>query len=385
MQPLLIGILLRAAVLSLSCLALPSLAQETIRIGAVYSTTGPGSFLGAPEERVLRMLVDSANRSGGWGGKRLDLVLYDTESNTNKTAQQYRRLTTSDNVHVILGPSSSGESLAVIGLANEFEIPTLMHGGTEAITRPGTHWVFNTVPNDRIAITGILAHMKKLDLRSVALLSAADGQGQSGKKIVNELAESYGIKLATQEEFGRQDPDITAQVLRARESKADAMLIWSSLPAPIVILRAARALNYDKPIFTGYGAGTNDLIEQAAGAAEGLYLYSLRLLAAESIPENDPAKAAITQLSAEYLARYKVPAPVYAQHAYDAFKILEKAVSSIRGPITRTSLRDAIEKTEFSGTNGYYRFSPQNHGGLDSNSRSFVMLRSIKGKWVAAE
>jgi hypothetical protein len=44
-----------------------------------------------------------------------------------------------------------------------------------------------------------------------------------------------------------------------------------------------------------------------------------------------------------------------------------------------------VEKVEVSGTNGYFRISPQNHSGLDSNSRSFVMLRSIKGKWVSAE
>jgi ABC-type branched-subunit amino acid transport system substrate-binding protein len=76
---------------------------------------------------------------------------------------------------------------------------------------------------------------------------------------------------------------------------------------------------------------------------------------------------------------------VYAQHAYDAFIILEKALQSIKGPVTRDAIRGAVEKVEVSGTNGYFRISPQNHSGLDSNSRSFVMLRSIKGKWVSAE
>jgi branched-chain amino acid transport system substrate-binding protein len=385
-RPRLAAGLARAALgLALSGAAALAIAQDTLKIGAIYSTSGPGSFLGAPEERALRMRVDEVNKAGGWNGRKLEVIVYDTEGNTGKAAQQMRRLATVDNVHVIFGPSSSGESLATIGLANELKVPVLMHGGAEAITKPTTPYVFNTPPSDRIALSGLLAYMKKAGITSIAMLSAADGFGQSGKNVLAEIAPSYGVKVALQEEFNRQDTDITAQVLKAKESNADAMLIWSALPAPVIILRAAQTVGYSKPIFTSYGAGTNDLVAQAGGAAEGLYLYSLRMLSPESVPANDIAKGAITQLSTEYMQRYKVPAPVYSQHAFDAFLILEKAAAKITGPVTRDAIRDAIEKVEVSGTNGYFRFSPQNHGGLDAQSRSFVMLRSVKGKWVAAE
>lgn len=360
-------------------------AQDTIKIGAIYSISGGASFLGAPEERALRMRVDEVNKAGGWKGRKLEAVIYDTEGNTGKAAQQMRRLATVDNVDVIFGPSSSGESLATIGLANELKVPVLMHGGAEAITKPTTPYVFNTPPSDRIALSGLLAHLKKTGITSVAMLSAADGFGQSGKNVLQEIAPSFGIKVLLQEEFNRQDPDITAQVLKARESPADAMIIWSALPAPVIILRAAQSAGYRKPIFTSYGAGTNDLVAQAGGAAEGLYLYSLRMLSPESVRDDDPAKAAITQLASQYQQKYNVVAPVYAQHAYDAFLILEQAVGKISGPVNRESIRAAVEKVEVSGTNGYFRFSPQNHGGLDANSQSFVMLRSVKGKWVAVD
>jgi len=363
-----------------------SLAQaQPVRIGAIYSISGPGSFLGAPEDKVLRALADEANKKGGLSGHKIEVVIYDTEGNTGKAAQEFRRLATSDDVQVVFGPSSSGESLAVKDLANELKVPTLMHGGAEAITKPPTPYVFNTPPTDRISISGLLSHMKKMGITSVAMLSAADGFGQSGKNILAELAPQYGIKVAAQEEFNRTDADMTAQVLKAKSANPDAMLIWSALPAPVVILRAAQSAGFNKPIFTSYGAGTNDLVAQSGGAAEGLYLYSLRMLAPDSVPANDPAKAAITQLNNTYMAYYKVPAPVYAQHAYDAFVIIEKALQTIKGPVTRDAIRDALEKVEVSGTNGYFRITPQNHSGLDTTSRSFVMLRSVKGKWVAVE
>jgi branched-chain amino acid transport system substrate-binding protein len=377
----------RRLVLALSLIgAIPgAFAQDTLRIGAIYSTSGPGSFLGAPEERALRMRVDEVNKAGGWKGRKLEAIIYDTEGNTGKAAQLMRRLATVDNVDVIFGPSSSGESLATMGLANELKVPVLMHGGAEAITKPTTPYVFNTPPSDRIALSGLLAHLKRQGIRSVVMLSAADGFGQSGKNVLQEIAPGFDVKVVLQEEFNRQDPDVTAQVLKAKESPAEAMIIWSALPAPVMILRAAQAVGYRKPIFTSYGAGTNDLVAQAGGAAEGLYLYSLRMLSPESVRDSDPAKAAITQLSTQYQQKYGVTAPVYAQHAYDAFLILEQAVRKIDGPVNRESIRAAVEKVEVSGTNGYFRFSPQNHGGLDAQSQSFVMLRSVKGKWVAVD
>lgn len=377
---------IRRLALAVATITVGAMAQaQTVKIGAMYSISGPASFLGAPEEKALRALADEANKKGGINGHKIEVVIYDTEGNTNKAAQQLRRLATSDDVHVVFGPSSSGESLAVKDLVNELKVPTLMHGGAEAITKPATPYVFNTPPTDRISISGLLAHMKKMGITSVAMLSAADGFGQSGKNILNEIAPQYGIKVVAQEEFNRTDADMTAQVLKVKAANPDSLLIWSALPGPVVILRAAQSAGFNKPIFTSYGAGTNDLVAQAGGAAEGLYLYSLRMLAPDSVAANDPAKSAITQLNNVYLAAYKVPAPVYAQHAYDAFIILEKALQSIKGPVTREAIRDAVEKVEVSGTNGYFRLSPQNHSGLDATSRSFVMLRSIKGKWVAVE
>lgn len=370
---------------ALAALALPVFAQDPIRIGAIYSISGAGSFLGAPEDRALRMLVEEANKAGGWKGRKLEAVIYDTEGNTGKAAQQMRRLATVDNVDVIFGPSSSGESLATIALANELKVPTLMHGGAEAITKPVTPYVFNTPPSDRIALSGLLAEMKKSGITRVAMLSAADGFGQSGKNVLQEIAPNYGVRVVLQEEFNRQDPDITAQVLKAKESPADAMIIWSALPAPVIILRAAQSVGYQKPIYTSYGAGTNDLVAQAGGAAEGLYLYSLRMLSPESVRNDDPAKAAMNRLGSQYSQKYNVPSPVYAQHAFDAFLVLEQAVAKTSGPVNRESIRAAVEKVEVSGTNGYFRFSPQNHGGLDANSRSFIMLRSVKGKWVSVD
>lgn len=374
-----------AFALALTGMAAQAQDKETIRIGAIYPMTGSASFLGIPEERALRMRVDELNKAGGVNGHKLELIVYDTEGNGTKAAQHLRRLVSSDNVHVIFGPSSSGESLQTIGLSNELKVPQIAHGGTEAIVVPTTRYVFNSLATDRVAISYVLSYFKKKGLSTIAMMSAADGYGQSGKKILESLAPEYGIRIVAAEEFNRQDPDMTAQVLKARQSGAAAMLIWSALPAPTIIARNAHAVGYDKPIFVGYGAASNELVEKAGPAGEGIHVSSFRLLAPESLRADDPVKPVVMEIYNNYKARYGEAPANFAQHSYDAALILEQAIKKVQGPVTRESLRDAIEKVDVVGANGHFRFSPIDHGGLGPDSNPLVMLRYTKGKWQIAD
>jgi branched-chain amino acid transport system substrate-binding protein len=358
--------------------------KKTIRIGAIYPMSGSASFLGIPEDKALRLKVDEVNKAGGINGHKFEVVTYDTEGNGSKAVQQLRRLIESDKVDVVFGPSSSGEALQTIELVNEAKVPQIAHGGTEKLVSPTTRYVFNSVPTDRVAISYVLSWFKKKGYKTIAFMSSADGYGQSGKNVLESLLPEYGMKIATAEEFNRQDPDMTAQVLRAKQSNADVMLIWSALPGPTIIARNAQAVGYGKPIVVGYGAASNELVDKAGPAGEGLYISSFRLLAPGSLSDQDPVKPVTMKLFADYYAKYREQPANFAQHSHDAFLILQQAVKNIKGPVNRESLRDAIEKVEVVGANGRFRFSPKDHGGLDSSSNPLVMLQWSKGKWQVA-
>ena len=182
-------LVLAAASLAAACGAS---AQETLKIGAIYSTSGPGAFLGVPEERGLRLKADEINKAGGINGRKVELVVYDSEGNTTKAAQLARRLIESDKVLAIVGPSSSGESLQVLPIANELKTPLIAHAGTEKMTSPVTPWVFNTPPTDRVVAAHLLGVFKKRGITQLGLMSSADGFGQSGANVVKELARNTG-------------------------------------------------------------------------------------------------------------------------------------------------------------------------------------------------
>jgi branched-chain amino acid transport system substrate-binding protein len=328
--------------------------------------------------------MDEINKAGGIDGRKVELVTYDTEGDTGKAAQLARRLIDSDQVVAIIGPSTSGESLQVLPIANEMKIPLITHAGTELMTDPVTPWVFNTPPTDRVVAAYLLSVFKKRGLSQIALLTAADGFGQSGANVIKELAPKYGVKIVLDEQFNRTDADMTTQVLKAKDSSAQAMLVWSTFPAPTIIARNAAAMGYSKPMFNSYAAASKDLLVQAGPAAEGSFVASMRLLAPETLKANDPVRPAVMNIYNAYKAKYNEAPPTYVAHSYDAMSLIEAAVHKIKGHVSRDNLRSALESVTVIGGNGIYRMSPTSHG-LDPQSNSMVLLQARGGQWVVAD
>ncbi|MGL1418855.1 ABC transporter substrate-binding protein, partial [Vibrio parahaemolyticus] len=85
--------------------------DKEIRIGALIAASWPTAFIGASQKNAFEMLVEQINARGGMAGNKIRPFLYDTEGNGTIAAQQFRRLIDSDKVHVVVGPSTTGESL----------------------------------------------------------------------------------------------------------------------------------------------------------------------------------------------------------------------------------------------------------------------------------
>src|SRR5512145_1231632 len=89
-------------------------AAEPIRIGAIFSVTGPASFLGEPERNTAKMLEEDLNKAGGLLGRKVEVIVYDDESDTTKAVTAVDRLIKRDRVVAVIGPSTSGSTLAIM-------------------------------------------------------------------------------------------------------------------------------------------------------------------------------------------------------------------------------------------------------------------------------
>src|SRR5215208_6310031 len=149
-----------AAALLAAAVQTPAAEKEPLKVGALLAVTGPASFLGAPEARTLEMLVADLNAKGGVAGKKVKLVIKDTAASPEKAISFAKQLIEEEKVFAIIGPSTSGETMAVKNLAEESKTLLLSCAAAQVIVNPLAKYVFKTPQDDASAVTRIFAQMK---------------------------------------------------------------------------------------------------------------------------------------------------------------------------------------------------------------------------------
>lgn len=366
-----------AATLILS--SVTAFAAPTIKIGALFSVTGPAAFLGEPERNTAVMVVDQINKAGGIKGKKLELVVYDTGGDATKAKQLVNKLIKNDKVSAIIGPSTTGESMAIINDVEKAGIPLISCSAGIKITEPAKKWVFKTAQNDSLAVARIYDYLQKHKLTKVAILTVSDGFGQSGREQLKAQAAGYGISVISDDTYGPKDTDMSAQLTKVRGSKAQALICWGTNPGPAVVAKNARQLGIKIPLFMSHGVSSKKFIQLAGDAAEGIKLPSGKVIVADVLPASDPQKKSLLSFVNDYKRQFKAEGDHFGGHAWDAVMLLKGAIE--RGGDTPAGIRNQLEKTrQFHGIGGTFTFTPQDHAGLGKDA--FVLVEVKNRDWV---
>jgi branched-chain amino acid transport system substrate-binding protein len=367
------------AILFAGLMAGAAIAAPPIKIGALLSVSGPASFLGEPERNTARMMVDEINKAGGINGRQLELIVIDTQGDATKAVQGVNKLIKDDKVVAIIGPSTTGDSMAVIPVVEKAEIPLVSCAAGIKITDPVKKWVFKTAQNDALAVSRIYEYLNKQKINKIAILTVSDGFGSSGREQLVLQAGKYAIQIISDETYGPKDTDMTAQLTKIRGGEAQAIVCWGTNPGPAVVARNVQQLGITLPLYMSHGVSSKKFIELAGDAAEGIILPSGRVVVANQLPKTDPQKKALMNYVENYRKHYKVEGDHFGGHAYDAIMMIKGAIE--RGGATPTAIRDQLEKTEnFAGIGGTFKYSPQDHAGLTSDA--FVLVKIKQKDWT---
>jgi branched-chain amino acid transport system substrate-binding protein len=359
--------------------ATPALAKETIKIGAILGVTGPAANLGGPEARTLEMLVQEVNKKGGVKGNPVELIIKDSSASPEKAISFAKQLIDEDKVFAIIGPSTSGETMKIKTLAEDGKTILLSCAAAEAIVKPVGKYVFKTPQNDSHAVRKIYEQMKKAGIAKIGVVSSNTGFGKAGKEQLEKLAPEYGITIIANEVYDKEATDLTAVVTKLKAAGVQAFVNWSIEPAQAIVIKNARQIGLEIPIFQSHGFGNIQYVKAAGPAAEGVIFPAGRLLVAESLPAANKQKAVLTKYKKDYEMRTHEDASTFGGHAYDAFMILVKAIET--AGLDKEKVRAAIEDTKgFVGTAGVFNFSAQDHNGLTIDA--FEMLTVKNGKFV---
>ena len=355
-------------------------AAEPIRVGAILAVTGPASFLGGPEARTLEMLAEEVNAKGGINGHKVELFIMDSGASPEKAVSFAKQLIEEKKVLAILGPSTSGETMQIKGIAEEGKTILLSCAAAEVIVNPVAKWVFKTPQKDSDAIQAIFNQMKRMKITKIGVLSGNDGFGSAGKGQIEKLAPENGITIVANEVYDKASTDLTAEVTKLKAANVEAIVNWSIVPAQSIVIKNARQIGFAGPIFQSHGFGNIKYVAAAGAAAEGVIFPAGRLLVAEVLPDSNPQKTVLLKYKKDYEAKYKEDASTFGGHAWDALMILAKAIEKA-GSTDKEKVRDAIETMRgFIGTGGVFNFSAQDHNGLGIDA--FELLTVKDGKFA---
>ncbi len=369
-----------AAVVCLSFAANVCAESDEYRVGCAFAITGKASWLGEPQKNTVEMIAKEINDAGGIDGKKLILYIEDTQSDNTRAVNAVKKLIQKNKVSVIIGPSTSGESMAVIPITEAAQIPLISCAAAETMLKPieERKFTFKVAPNDSDAIKNIYDHMQAAGLKKIGIVTGTDGFGAAGRNLLLEMAPSYGLEVVADETYAPTDTDMTAQLINIKNKNAEAIVNWSIVPAQSIIPKNIQQLKIEIPLYQSHGFGNVKYAEAAGEAANGTIFPCGRILAVDTVADGNEQKPVLLDYKTKYEEKYKDKVSTFGGHGYDSLHLVANALKSVGDDPVK--IRDYLETAKFMGTAGFFQFSPTDHCGLDKTA--FEMLTVKDGKFV---
>ncbi len=376
---------LLAALFSLAGASVSLLAHADITVGVTLSATGPAASLGIPEKNTFALMPTTI------AGQKVSYVVLDDASDTTTAVKNTRKLIAENKVDVIIGSTTTPNSLAMVDVAAEAETPMIAMAAGARIVEPmdaKRAWVFKTPQNDAQMATAIVEHMTSNNVKTVAFIGFSDAYGEGWWNEFSKIAEVRKIKVVANERFNRTDTSVTGQVLKVLAARPDAVLIGGAGTPAALPQKSLKEKGYKGTIYQTHGVANADFLRVCGKDCEGTLLPAGPVLVATQLPENNPIKKVALDYVGKYEAAHgKGSVSTFGAHAWDAGLLLADALpralkqAKPGTPEFRKALRTALESTrELTATHGVFNLSPQDHLGFDQRAR--VMVRVEKGAWT---
>jgi branched-chain amino acid transport system substrate-binding protein len=361
-------------------------AADPVRIGTILSVSGPAAFLGQDMKDGAQLAVDEINQGGGIGGRKIEWIFYDAQSQTQQAIAEARRLLSNDGVEIIVGGGNmSGIALAIAPMAEAAKIPFVSTEGASAIVNPVAErrFVFKSTVDDYLVLQRAADYFDKKGLRKIGLLADTSGFGQGATEQLKIVAKERNLD-AILESFAPNDTDLVPQLSRIRDAGAEAVICWTVTPAGVVFLKQAQQLGLDEKLtlIHSYGFVTGKYMELAGGAAAKLLLLSQKFVIGDQLPDSDPVKPKIAALTDSFKRRFNRTPNQFVAQTYDAVYLAKMALAS--GGSDREKVREALENIrDYQCASGVFSFSPERHSGLAKSN--IVLVNWANGRFNLAD
>jgi branched-chain amino acid transport system substrate-binding protein len=377
---------IRPSLLSLAfaLAGLAGAAHADITVGVTVSATGPAASLGIPEKNTVELMPKTI------AGQKVNYIVLDDASDTTRAVANTRKLITEDKVDIVLGSTTTPNSLAMLDVVAEAQVPMISMAASARIVEPvdaKKRWVFKTPQNDIMMSLAIAQHMAANGVKTVGFIGFSDAYGEGWYGEFAKVAAIKGLQIVANERYARTDTSVTGQVLKLLAAKPDAVLVAGSGTPAALPQKALKERGYAGKYYQTHGVANGDFLRVGGKDVDDTFLPSGPVLVAEQLPASHPVRKSAMAYVATYEAAHgKGSVSTFGAHAWDTGLLMAAAIPQALKkaqpgtPAFRTALRDALENVkDVAGAHGIFSMSATDHLGLDQ--RGYVMVKIVNGAW----
>ncbi|RZS56860.1 ABC transporter substrate-binding protein [Sphaerotilus mobilis] len=357
-----------AVAAALGGLSLQAVAQEKIKVGLMLPYTGTFAALGVAIENGFRQYVDE--QGGKLGGRAIEFVKVDDESDPAKAADNANKLVKRDNVDVMVGTVHSGVALAMAKVAKDNDTLLIVpNAGADAITGPlcAPNIFRSSFSNWQpgYAIGKVAAERK---FKTAVTLTWKYAAGDETVRGFKEAFEGGGGKVVKELNLPFPTVEFQALLTEIAATKPDVVFVFFAGGGAVKFVKdwSAAGLKDKIPLYAS-GFLTDGTLEAQGDAAAGI-MTALHYA-------DDLSNKRDQAFRLQYAKTYKLQPDVYAVQGYDAAQLLGAGLAAVKGDIkNRDALVKAMEAARIDSPRGPFTLSKAHNPVQD------FYLRQVVGK-----
>jgi branched-chain amino acid transport system substrate-binding protein len=366
-----------------------ALAADPVKIGLVTALSGQSALAGEAITRGMQLAIDEINAKGGvLGGRTLELVRRDDESNPAKGVVAARELIYKEKVALIFGGLDTPVSVAMVPLMNQEKVPFMgpWAAGT-AITKNGANpnYVFRVSAVDEIVDVGMLDYAQKnFKSSKPGMILINNPWGESNEMGLKAALAAKGVTAAGVEKFEGNDVDMVPQLSRLKAAGADTLFLVANVGPSAQVVKSLDRMGWKVPIVSHWGPAGGRFTELAGPSGKDVhFVQTYSFFGKQSKVGQQVIKAMMSKYPGVKGPGDITPA-VGVANAYDGMHLAAMAIQAA-GSTNGDAIRQGFYKIErYEGLIKTYLkpFSEKKHDAL--GSEDYVWAQFIDSQIVPA-
>ena len=250
-------------------------AQQTLKFGLAMPLTGSQSAFGKDQVKAAEWAVEDINAKGGVNGKKLEMIVMDTQADPTIGINAVNKLINVDKVPVFI-TAWSAVVKAVAPIANREKVLELSIGANAPEISKLGDYVYTAFPLADVDVSALARYTSgTLKHKSVAILYANNDSGVEAAKVYRAVFEKAGGKVVAYETYDPKATDFTGMLLKVKTSNPEFIHLHGLVADMPIVIAQMRQLGITARVSTYAGGYNPQMIEKAGKGAEGLIVTSL--------------------------------------------------------------------------------------------------------------